>query len=142
MRALPWLRPLARDAAGVASIEFALAAPLLIGGLLMMVDGGIAISTRMEMDRNVRAGAQAAMSLNNDAASIRAIVLASADLPDDMEVDVQLVCLCAGEAAACTTPCPSGEEPQVLYDISASRIYSGIVVGDLTLRSHTSVQLR
>ena len=46
----------------------------------MMVDiGRVASATRMEMDRNVRAGAQAAMSLNNSAGSIEGIMLASAE---------------------------------------------------------------
>ena len=79
MQIVKLLRRLGRCDAGVSAVEFAVLAPVLIGGLLFLVDVGIAIGTRMEMDRNVRAGAQAAMSLNNSTASIEAIMLASAE---------------------------------------------------------------
>ena len=77
---------LARCEAGVAAMEFALFAPMIIFGLLTMVDIGRAVTERMEMDRNVRAGAQAAMSLNNDLSSIEGIILASTEEPDNLTV--------------------------------------------------------
>lgn len=134
------------DTHGVSSIEFAFLAPILIGGVLMMVDVGMAVAERMEMDRNVRAGAQAAMSLNNDSDAIRTIVLASAGSPDDLTVDVATGCFCASVAAACTALCASGEEPEVFVDISASQPFDGIVarhlLPELTLNSGTRVRLR
>jgi hypothetical protein len=134
---------LRRDTAGIASIEFAIVAPVLLAGLLAMVDTGTATAVRMEMDRNVRAGAQAAMSLNNDADAIRTIVLASADSPEGLAVDVNMVCTCAGGgSASCTAPCSDGAPPSVFFDISATRAQPGIIVGSMTLRSHTRVQIR
>jgi Flp pilus assembly protein TadG len=52
------------ETGGAAAVEFAIVAPLLLFGLIAMIDTGVMATTRMEMDRNVRAGAQAAMSLN------------------------------------------------------------------------------
>ena len=82
--------PPARCEAGVAAIEFAIFAPMIFLGMLAMVDIGRAITARMEMDRNVRAGAQAAMSLNNDLDAIEGIILASTEDPDELTVDVAM----------------------------------------------------
>ena len=67
----------ARNESGNSALEFGLTAPFLIFALVMMLDMGIAVETRMEMDRNVRAGVQAAMSQINDPNAIRNLVLAS-----------------------------------------------------------------
>ena len=133
---------LARCEAGVAATEFALFAPMIILGILMMVDIGGAIAERMEMDRNVRAGAQAAMSLNNDVSSIEGIILASTEEPENLTVDVNLQCLCSEASAACTTPCPDTTAPAVFVQISAVQTYEGIIMPERTLSSQTRVQIR
>ena len=137
-----WLRRLGRCRSGVSSIELALFAPILVSGLLMMVDLGLAVGVRMEMDRNVRAGAQAAMSLNNSAASIEEIVRASAEEAADLDVAVALSCSCAGTASSCTTSCGSGAAPSVFVSLSAERDFSGLLISNLSLRSESRVQIR
>jgi Flp pilus assembly protein TadG len=137
-----WLRRLGRCRSGVSSIELALLAPIIIVGLLMMVDAGLAVATRMEMDRNVRAGAQAAMSLNNSAASIEEIVRASAEEAAELDVAVALTCGCAGTPTSCTSPCASGAAPSVFVSLSAAREFSGLLVSNLPLRSESRVQIR
>jgi hypothetical protein len=141
MRTFTLLRRLVGDKAGVSAIEFAIGAPVLILGVLAMVDTGMSAGTRMELDRNVRSGAQAAMSLNNDPDAIRAIVLASAGEPDDLTVEVAMVCACSDEEALCTTPCGSGDAPSVYFDIAAERPFTGILV-NRTVHSQTRVQIR
>ena len=136
------MRPLASCDAGVAATEFALFAPMIILGILMMVDIGGAIAERMEMDRNVRAGAQAAMSLNNDVSSIEGIILASTEEPENLTVDVNMQCLCSEASAACTTPCPDTTAPAVFVQISALQAYEGIIMPERTLSSQTRVQIR
>ena len=136
------MRRMARCEAGVAATEFALFAPMIILGILMMVDIGGAIAERMEMDRNVRAGAQAAMSLNNDVSSIEGIILASTEEPENLTVDVNMQCLCSEASAACTTPCPDTTAPAVFVQISAVQTYEGIIMPERTLSSQTSVQIR
>ena len=135
------MRRLRADTRGVAAIEFAIGAPVLILGLLAMIDTGMAAATRMELDRNVRSGAQAAMSLNNDPDAIRTIVLASSGDLADLSVEVGLVCACGDEAASCTVPCDSGEAPSVFFDIAAQRPFEGILV-DRVIHSQTRVQIR
>ena len=127
---------------GASAVEFAVFAPMLCIGLLAMVDAGRAVAARMELDRNVRAGAQAAMSLNNDAAAIRAIVLAAAGAPSGLTAAVTKSCQCAAQAVACTAPCASGEPPSVFFDIEASAPHAGMIRGERTVASATRVQIR
>jgi Flp pilus assembly protein TadG len=136
------IRRLIRDERGLSAVELGLLAPFLILGLLAMIDIGISWTTRMEMDRNVRAGAQAAMSLNNDGNAIRAIVLASAAEPDGLTVEVGRTCSCAGVAAGCAAACSGGGAPSVFYAITATRTVDGIILGERTLESATRIQLR
>jgi pilus assembly protein CpaE len=133
---------LRRCVAGVTAIEFAIFAPMIFLGLLTMVDIGRSITVRMEMDRNVRAGAQAAMSLNNDLDSIEGIILASTENPDELTVDVAMECRCAVASAACTTPCPDATAPAVFVAISALRPYEGILLPARTIASRIRVQIR
>lgn len=132
----------ARCEAGVAATEFAIFAPMVILGTLMMVDVGGAIADRMEMDRNLRAGAQAAMSLNNDLDSIEGIILASTEDPENLTVDVNMQCLCSEASASCTTPCPDTSAPAVFVEISALKTYAGVLMPERTLSSRTRVQIR
>ena len=133
---------LLRCDAGVAATEFAIFAPMIIFGLLTMVDIGGAIAERMEMDRNVRAGAQAAMSLNNDVSSIEEIILASTEEPENLTVAVNMQCLCSEASAVCTTPCPDATAPGVFVEISTQQAYDGIIIPERTLTSQTRVQIR
>jgi Flp pilus assembly protein TadG len=129
------------DTSGVSAVEFAIAAPVLILGLLGMIDAGRMAATRMEMDRNIRAGAQAAMSLNNDPDAIETIVVASADNRENFDVAVAIVCSCSEVTGSCTEPCASGEAPSVFFDISAAQPYSGILI-DTDIETQSRVQIR
>jgi Flp pilus assembly protein TadG len=136
------LRDLFGDQRGASALEFGLFAPLLVFGLLAMVDVGIGLGTRMELDRVVRSGAQAAISLNNDAAAIRTLVLASSATQTDLEVDVAQVCTCAAVPAGCTALCPDGTAPSVYFEIQAQRQYAGMLFGERGIVSSTRVKIR
>jgi Flp pilus assembly protein TadG len=125
---------------GAGMLEFALFAPMVALGLLVMTDIGIAIGTRMELDRNVRAGAQAAMSLNNNPDSIAGIVRTSSTAP--ITVNVTEVCACGGAATVCTAQCASGDPPSNFFEIRATRQQDGLILGTRTIRSETRVQIR
>lgn len=136
------LARLRRDTAGASAVEFAIVAPILCLGLLVVVDIGMAVTTRMELDRNVRAGAQAAISLNNDASAIAGIVRAAAGSPRDLTVNVGRSCQCAGAASGCSALCASGEPPSVYFTIDAQRPQPGLILGERTITSGARVQLR
>jgi pilus assembly protein CpaE len=136
------LRDLPSDRSGASALEFALFAPVLVFGLLAMADVGIGIGMRMELDRIVRSGAQAAMSLNNDAAAIQSLVLASSATPTTLAVDVERACTCAEVAASCTALCSDGAAPSVYYGIAAERGFAGLVFGERQIVSSTRIKIR
>jgi Flp pilus assembly protein TadG len=136
------LRSALRCTRGASAIETAILAPLLCGFLAVMVDVGMSVGARMELDRNVRAGAQAAMSLNNTAAGVAAIVHASAGGRQDLDVRVERSCVCGVATAACSVVCASSEPPSVIYAIEAARPVAGMVLGERRVTSATRIQLR
>jgi pilus assembly protein CpaE len=142
---LPWVEgitELLRDERGASAVEFAIGGPMLILALLAMVDVGSAIGERMDMDRSIRAGAQAAMSLIGDPGVIQGIVEETATSTDGLGVSVDMVCSCAGIGASCTSTCASGDEPSVEMQIAATQTYSGILFRNLALESSTNVSIR
>ncbi len=135
-------RIFARSESGNSALEFGLTAPFLIIALVMMLDVGIAVETRMEMDRNVRAGVQAAMSQINDPNAIRDLVLASANGSEIISVNVNKTCSCGSTPTPCTSWCSAQEPPSVFVNISAVQPYSGLILPTFALESETHVQLR
>jgi len=127
---------------GNSAIEFAVTAPILIVALVMMIDIGIAMTTRMEMDRNVRAGVQAAMSQINDLDAIKEMISASSGESEIVSLNVDKVCSCGGIATACTNWCSVDEPPSVFINITATQPYTGLMLPPLVLESNTHVQLR
>lgn len=135
------LRSLLLDRRGTSALEVSLLAPLLVLGLLSMADMGLGIGARMELDRVVRSGVQAALSLNNDAAAIQTLALAASASPEGLEVEVQRVCACAAAVTYCTATCGGGA-PSVYYDIAALRRHDGLIFGDWDIASRTRIKIR
>ena len=134
--------PFLKNHDGVAAVEFGLAAPMLFTGLLLMLDVGLAIGDRMELDRNVRAGVQATMVNVSDLTAIRDVILSTADNPDSLTVNVERNCSCGGVAVSCTAWCTTDEPPSVFINISAVQDYEGLLLPAMTLDAVTHVQLR
>lgn len=132
----------ARSESGNSALEFAMTAPFLIIALVMMLDVGVAVGARMEIDRNVRAGVQAAMSQINDPNTIRDFVLASAAGTGNISVNVNKTCSCGSTATPCNTWCSAQVPPSVFVNISAILPYSGLLLPSFQLESETHVQLR
>lgn len=132
----------ARSESGNSALEFGLTAPFLIIALVIMLDVGIAVGTRMELDRNVRAGVQAAMSQINDPDAIKNLVLASTGGSENVSVNVNKTCSCGSTPTPCTSWCSAQEPPSVFINISAIRPYSGMFLPTFQLESETHVQLR
>jgi len=95
---------------GVAAIEFAIIAPLLSLILLGLVDYGMAVFHRMELQSAVRAGAQYALIKDSNSTSINGVVLASTNLNAlNLSTSVTEFCECSnGAALLCTSSCTSG----------------------------------
>lgn len=139
------------DETGVAAIEFALLAPLVIFGLLAMADIGLAVRDRMALDHIVRVGAQTAVSDTGTGSVRTALTSASAgsltraSSISALSVDVVQECACPNApavAVACTTECPAQKPPFIFYTLSAQTVSAGILLPDLPLASRARVQVR
>lgn len=135
LRALPGCRR------GVSALEFALAAPILCIGALMLVDVGLGIGARMELDRNLRAGVQAAMTLERSEAEIAEIIQLAAGTPLS-ELTVTPECQCGAQASACDSFCGPNEPPSVFVAIRASRDHPGPMSGGKSISVAARVQVR
>ncbi len=135
-------RALVQNRSGVAAIEMGLVTPIILFGLILMVDVGIAVSERMELDRNVRAGAQAVMALTNEPKDVKNLIVASTEGANNVSVTVNKTCTCGNAAAACNTMCGADEPPSVFLNISAIKPYTGMMLPAFNLESQTHVQLR
>jgi len=127
---------------GNAAIEFGLAAPMFIVSLVLMLDVGLAVGDRMELDRNLRAGVQATMANMNDLDAVRDVILAAASEPDALTVAVERTCTCGGVAVSCVSWCTADEPPSVFVNMSAMQDFAGVMLPAMTLEAETHVQLR
>lgn len=142
MRIKVKLFALIRSQSGVAAIEMGLLTPIILIGFLLMLDVGIAVAERMDLDRNVRAGVQAVMALTNDPKDVKDLVLASTNGTPNVSVAVSKTCACGNSAAPCNSLCSADEPPSVFLNISASKPYTGLILPTFNLGSQTHVQLR
>lgn len=142
--------------AGSSAVEFAVGAPVLLIGLIIVTDVGLAVSERMGLDQSVRAGAEFAMNSVEDEATLEDMVKSAAtgaygddlndiDSNDVPEVDVTKSCECPdspGAAVDCSTLCTGELPPSIYYDFLASKDYRGIFVPDFTMQTEMKVQVR
>lgn len=127
---------------GNSAVEFGFVAPALISALVLMCDVGLALGARMEMDRNVRAGVQAAMSQINDLSVIEDMIRNASGGSDAVALNVSKICSCNGVSTECTNWCSADEPPSVFVNITATQSYAGVMLPPSILESETHVQLR
>lgn len=144
------------DKSGSSAVEFAVAAPVLVLGLVVVTDVGLAISDRMNLDQSVRAGAEFAMNNVEDETTIEDMVrsaatgaygtnLSNVNSSDIPTVDATRSCECpdaAGVAVSCTMLCTGDVPPSIFYDIQASKNYEGIFIPDFAMNTEIKVQVR
>lgn len=150
------LKKLLRASDGSAAVEFAIGAPVLLVGLIIVTDIGLAISDRMNLDQSVRAGAEFAMNNVEDETTLEDMVKSAAtgaygaalndvNSSDIPTVDVTRTCECPdapGVSASCTTLCTGDVPPSIYYGFLASKSYQGIFIPDFTLETEMTVQVR
>ncbi|MEZ5920889.1 MAG: TadE/TadG family type IV pilus assembly protein [Parvularculaceae bacterium] len=144
---------------GSAAVEFAIAAPVLLLGLVIVTDLGLAIRERMSLDQATRAGADFAMN-GADQQTIENLVTAAArgvygSQPGDVNnnylpiVTATETCECPnnrGVVVSCTTICTSAnsqsEPPYLFWSIMARQQYDGLLIPDFRMQSEIKVQVR
>ncbi|CTQ54508.1 Flp pilus assembly protein TadG [Roseibium album] len=131
-----------RDERGVAGVEMALVSPFLIMALLLMLDVGIAVKERMDLDHSTRSGAQAVMANVNETQQIKDLVVASAGGMQNITVSVEKTCTCDGASVGCTSWCTPTTPPSVFLQISAAKTHTGFLLPAFNVESQTHVQIR
>ena len=120
-----------RSRAGVAAVEFAIIAPVLITLVGAAVDLGTGVERAIRLENAARAGAQYATRTPSDTAGARAAALAT--LSDWSNVTVTagpMACTCptsgasGGPVVGCGTTCPTGMARYIT--VTASRPFTPI----------------
>lgn len=141
---------------GTSAVEFAVAAPVLLIGLVIVTDVGLAVAGRMKLDQAVRSGAEFAMNSVTDETTLEDMVKSAAtgaygnDLNDINQsdiptVDVTRTCACpdaSGVAASCDELCENDEIPYIYYQFAASLTYEGVFIPDFAMNTAMKVQTR
>lgn len=142
--------------AGVAALEFALIAPMLILGLIAMADIGLATNERMVIDQTLRTGAQSALldqgpdklyaALTATAASnFPLLIRGTVGTTTTLAIDASRFCACPQNTALpvlCSITCASNRPTQVYYLLTASKFYKGMLLPTLTISARLMVQSR
>ncbi len=146
----------ARSTRGTSAIEFAIMAPILIVGLLIVTDVGLAVNDRMRLDQAARAGAEFAMNSVDEADTIEDMVKASATgaYGDDLndvdssripEVEAEMYCECPGApgvSASCSNLCAGDIVPSAYWRIEARKDFDGVFVPAFPITTQITVQTR
>ncbi len=124
-----WLKLSAR---GASAVEFALILPVLLIFVLGIIDFGMAIFKKMELQSAVRSGAQFALSNATNTTSITTAVVEATNSGISSS-DVTLTCQCLDSSTesltstTCgSTSCSSGE--YVMMTISAASTYTPLII--------------
>ncbi len=138
---------------GVAAVEFALIAPFLALLLIGIVDFGLYLNKRMQIEDTARAAAQyvaqggSADSVQDDVLLISPVVSEDPDDPT-LAMEMETMCECAdGVEVSCDTgTCDSGDYVRHFYTVSIQKEYQTLfsypgVPENLTLRGHARLQV-
>lgn len=132
---------------GVAAVEFALIAPILIAAVLTMSDLGFAIHERSEIDQALRNGAQHAISDPGEAkvAAVLALVDPTGAGRDSTVFTVDRFCSCKetpDTQTLCSTTCAGDMPTSIFYSLTGTREFSGFLLPAVTLNRSSLVQVR
>lgn len=144
------------DRRGSSAVEFAVGAPVLLIGLVIVTDIGLAVSDRMNLDQSVRSGAEFAMNSVEDETVLEDMVKSAAtgaygqalnnvDSSEIPTVDVTKACECPdapGVSAACDLLCTGDIVPYIYYDFAASKYYKGIFIPTFSMSTEMKAQVR
>jgi pilus assembly protein CpaE len=145
-----------RGGEGASAVEFALIAPMLIIGLVTMVDVGLAANERMTIDHVLRSGAQRAMADPGAGAVLNVLkdtATRNFTLPPDgapqpphtLSLSAVRFCACpedTGAAVACSTICSGPKPTFIYYRLLGAKTYKGMIIPSVTSSISMQVQIR
>lgn len=146
---------LSRASAGTSAVEFALAAPVLLGLLVPVVDLGMAFSQQIKVQQSAQAGAQYASThpwSSTSATAIANAVTAASTVPSlTADPAPSQSCGCptgtAIATAACSSTCSNGQPAGYYVTINAQAPYSpqlpySVLGSSVTLTAQSTVRVR
>lgn len=145
------LRTYIHDDGGVAAIEFAVIAGMLVMMLVLLTDLGLGVSAKIEVENAAQYGAQYAFNNGYDANAIQSAVQDSSSL-GNLNVTPASFCGCPGGSGVtpqtdCGAPCGDGSLPGQFVSVSVTHTYvpvvpyPGLQTG-YTLSSQSTVRLK
>ena len=151
-RAARLLARFGRDQSGIAAIEFAALAPVLVFMVLGALDLTGALTERMAIGHVLRAGAQVAMTDPGPTAVqgtmttvARDFTLGTTPGPRTLVLTSQKRCACPGvpeTEVACTTICTGSQPTTISYRLRAEKRYNANLLPDMRFVSELEVQIR
>jgi Flp pilus assembly protein TadG len=146
------IKHLLRDRSGVAAIEFALAAPILVAALVGIADVGMGIYKQMQLINAVQAGARYAMTNGWNSVQIQNTITNATDLAAISATPAPThSCGCPSGAtiatATCGSTCASGAPAGTYVTVNAQFAYTPVIPfvgfgGALTLVAQSMVRIQ
>ncbi len=138
------IRKLRTCRAGTAAVEFGLITPILLIIIMGIVDYGMAMFQKMELNGAVRSGAQLAMIDSGDEDAIKdAVVAASGNAITTTDVATTTFCECADETTiVCGGTCGDGSSNRTFMTITATTTNEGIIISSEDLNDSGTITIR
>jgi Flp pilus assembly protein TadG len=135
-----------RNRDGAAAVEFGLVAPLVVAVLVGIVTYGGTIMAYSRMRQAISSGAQYALSVADDPATVEDVVDAAwHPKPTGGTVAVTQMCYCAdapGTVTDCSVNCADGDYPQMFTRIQATQPYTRLGGDTVTLTANQQIRTR
>ena len=116
------------DRRGIAGVEFAFIAPIVIGLLVLAVDGWQRESQISDMRTAMHTGARYYETGGSDDTVAQTVSTAAwSTKPPNGAVTAVRACTCGSLPVACTTVCSGSSLPSVFVTLSATGTYTGLM---------------
>lgn len=134
------------DRSGVAAVEFAIVVPILLTLTMGVIDFGMYIGTRIELEQALRAGGQFALKDPSDTTTITNAIQGATDLASVTVTIGGLSCECTGgvsascKGTATYALCLDSSAPATYMTLSGSTIYDPIFLDLTAFSANMTVQ--
>jgi hypothetical protein len=143
MSTIKKLRSFLRDRSGVAAIEFAFIAPVMIAGLIVATDLSKMILDRTDMQSAARSGVQYLINGGQNLDNARNISLAAwSRKPTDGDVITERYCLCAQVVHTCHELCADDSIPESFTRVRLVGTLRGVWAQTSSQTSDEAVRVR